>query len=463
MRKIARPRTRATNGVIFHRRFGPVVCGALLAMLLVGWATRQALADDAADLSAQIELLVAQLDDADAQKRAEAERQLAALAGTDAASTEALLAALPAPHNRMSQEARLRLDRVRQTLESRITDAVAEPSKLSLAVSEEPLADVLAEIEAKTGNRVVDFRDKFGQPNEEKRISIELQDVSFWEALDQVLDAANMTTYAFSGEDAVAIVNQQGAAARRAEAAAQAGPFRLEPIRIEARRGLRDPDEGGLQVEIEVAWEPRLRPVALSQPTDQIMAQFDDGEAAAIAMSAPALDVDVQPGSYASELVVPLQLPSRSATRISSLRGRLHALIPGRTAQFKFDRLASVAQPGSEPVVQRIAGVVVSLDRVRKNNVLWEVHMRIAIESDQTGLDSNRGWIFQNKTFMLDPEGQVLDHLGLETTMQSDREIGFAYLFELPEPIDRYTWIYESPAAITSVPFDYEIKDIPLP
>jgi len=47
--------------------------------------------------------------------------------------------------------------------------------------------------------------------------------------------------------------------------------------------------------------------------------------------------------------------------------------------------------------------------------------------------------------------------------MQSDREVGLAYFFELPDDIANYTWVYRTPAAIVRVPVEYELTDIPLP
>ena len=53
--------------------------------------------------------------------------------------------------------------------------------------------------------------------------------------------------------------------------------------------------------------------------------------------------------------------------------------------------------------------------------------MRLRVDSEEAGLKSHRGWVFQNFTYLLDPEGKIVDHAGLETTMQSQREIGQAF------------------------------------
>jgi hypothetical protein len=91
--------------------------------------------------------------------------------------------------------------------------------------------------------------------------------------------------------------------------------------------------------------------------------------------------------------------------------------------------------------------------------------MRIKIESLEAGLESHRGWVFQNITFLEDKTGERLDNAGFETTMQTESEAGFVYLFELPEgrEIGDYTWVYRTPAAIISMPVEYKLEEVPLP
>jgi hypothetical protein len=133
--------------------------------------------------------------------------------------------------------------------------------------------------------------------------------------------------------------------------------------------------------------------------------------------------------------------------------------VPGRVVEFKFTDLAE-----ADKVEQQRGGVKVILDRTRKNQALWEIHMRVQVESEEAGLESHRGWVFQNITYLLNSEGEVIDHVGFETTRQSKREVGLAYFFDLPDDeIGAYTWVYRTPAAIVRVPIEYELKDIPLP
>jgi hypothetical protein len=209
---------------------------------------------------------------------------------------------------------------------------------------------------------------------------------------------------------------------------------------------------------MEVAWEPRLKPIALSQPVDDVTATTDTGATLSASQPDAVMDVEVPDGTQAAEIILPFELPSREATKITSLKGRLRALVPGRQVKFEFGNLASAAGK-----TQRRGGVQVTLDDVRKNNAIWEVHMRMALDEANNALESHRGWAFQNRSYLVGEDDEPIENVGLETTRQSRNEVGVAYLFDLPAGIDGLTWVYETPAAIVELPVEYEIKDIELP
>jgi hypothetical protein len=209
---------------------------------------------------------------------------------------------------------------------------------------------------------------------------------------------------------------------------------------------------------MEVAWEPRLRRIAISQPVADVKATTDAGGELTVTQPEAVLDVEVPNGTQAAEIVLPFALPPREAKRITTLRGKLLALVPGRQVKFRFDDLANAVGKS-----QRRGGVEVTLDDVRKNNAIWEVHMRMALDEDNDALQSHRGWAFQNLSYLEGADGEPIDNAGFETTRQTANEVGVAYLFDLPQGIEGLSWVYETPAAIVELPVEYELKDIQLP
>ncbi|MCG8450732.1 MAG: hypothetical protein MI725_14275, partial [Pirellulales bacterium] len=332
-------------------------------------------------------------------------------------------------------------------------------SRLTLSAKQMGLQTLLEEIHRQTGNRLSDYRKQFGQPATPLQITLAIDEEPFWSGLDKILDQAGLSLYPFSGEESLAVIQREQGAAPRTGRGTYAGPFRIEAVNIVSQRNLRTPAQQGGRAELEIAWEPRLRPIAISQSADALEITADDGSRVPLDKSRQVFAVEVQPGSHATELSIPFVLPPRSVLKLASFKGELSALAPGRVVEFRFDDLAQ-----EKRVEQQQGGVKVVLHAVRKNRQLWEIHMRLRVESDETGLESHRGWVFQNQTYLLNREGQLLDHAGFETTMQSEREVGLAYFFDLPAgEIGDYTWVYRTPAAIVRLPIKYELKEIALP
>jgi hypothetical protein len=438
------------------------LAAALAAILAAACAgAESAWAADIAAADEQLAKLVEQLNADDAAARDEAERSIVELATKGSVEQgEALVDRLPKPNDRMPQEVQTRLARITSEVRRRLAGRGVEATRITLDVKEAPLADVLADIEKQTGNRLTDHREQFGQEQVPKLVTLKAEDQPFWSVLDKILDQTQMSPYSFSGEEGLALVNREPGALRRSGRAVYAGPFRIEAVSVSAERGLRSPDQSGLRLELEIGWEPRLRPIAMAQAAADLKAMCDDGRQTAPTSPEAVFDVEIEPGSHAAEVTLPLQLPAREAKILTSVTGKLTALTPGRIVDLKFDKLAAARE-----TTQEAGGVVVTLDRVVKNQALWEVHMRIRIESLEAGLESHRGWVFQNISYLVDSKGERLDNAGFETTMQTETEAGFAYFFELPEgrQIDDYQWVYRTPASIVSMPVEYKLEEVPLP
>jgi hypothetical protein len=442
---------------IVRGRAAAVLTAAVLGVTLNAGFARAA---DGDALATEITSLVEQLDSGTPSERAAAERSLVEL-GLTPGKGESLLALLPAPNDDMSQEAATRLARIRGEVQTRMAEAAVAETRVTLDVTDAPLDEVLATIEKQTGNQVVDYREQLGAEAPEKKVTLKVEDEPFWSALDRLLDATNMSPYAFGeNESSLALVERQEGTQSRVGKATYAGPFRIETTRVGTQRSLRMADQNNLEVDLEISWEPRLRPVALSQSAEDFKAQGDDGADVPTTAQNDVFNVEVTAGSHSAEVTAPMELPARAVKEIASLKGRLAALVPGRLADLRFDKLA-----GAKDAVQEVGGVKVTLSRVVQNQALWEIHMRIRVGSIDDSAETSRGWVFQNITFMEGKDGETIDHAGFETTMQNDEEAGFAYFFELPEGADigDYTWVYRTPAAIVNLPVEYEIKGIPLP
>lgn len=427
-----------------------VIAGLLLAEPA---AEKPARATEAA--AAEISALVRALDSAQLQERDAAERKLEALG-------PAVLKQLPTSDDELSAEAAGRVKRLRQKLLRAQAISAAAPSHVTLQADKQPLDELLSEITRQSGNAIKDHREAFGQVIEPKQLSVQFEKKPFWPALDELLDQAQLTLYGYSGEDGLAVVNRPAGAAPRAAHAYYSGAFRLEPKRLEAVRDLTGPEQGGLRLILEIAWEPRLQPFALLMPLADLKANTELGPAT---LSNPEAEPEtiVRRGSTAAELDILFKLPPRDAQKLTEVAGQITAIVPGPLEEFRFTELPIVAG-GKRPraVPQTQGGTTVTLDSLKPNADLWEINLRIKFEAPSAALESHRGWMLNNEALMIDPQGKEIPSFGIEQTLQAE-EIGLKYLFELPDGAEKMTFVYRTPLIVLELPVNYEFKDLPLP
>jgi hypothetical protein len=436
------------------------VLAAVFAVILVRVAVAgdKPTVDD--DLGRQVSRLVHQLNDDVADERDGAEKKLLELGGASAVTVDHFLALLPPDSDQLPLAVRERLTKIRVQVEDRAAKSAVGPTSVTLIANQLPAFEIFSAIEKQTGNHIVDHRQQAGDDDKSKlkKLDVSFQNEPFWLAVDDVLDQANLGVYTYAGDDALAIVEREPGDGLRHGEAIYSGPFRLEILEVSAQDNLRKADRKSLKVQMEVAWEPRLRPIAVTQAAADMAVTDDAGHSIKMTQPDAELDAEIPVGTQATELVLPLPLPPRDVAKIASLKGKLRALVPGRQVKFQFDDLAHAAGKS-----QRTGGVLVTIDAVRKNNEIWEIHMRLRLDEDNHALESHRGWAFQNLSYMVDKDGKRIENAGLETTLQSKNEVGVAYFFDEPKGLDGLTWVYETPAAIVELPIEYEFKDIRLP
>ncbi|MHB0957637.1 MAG: hypothetical protein ACYC0X_17980 [Pirellulaceae bacterium] len=389
--------------------------------------------------------LVRQLDDDRPEIRQAAEATLIQLGPN-------ILELLPLTDAATSAEVRERLTRIRGQLQSEHSRRSVAASRVTLE-GEMSLAEALQAIEQQTGNVLLQDEDY------EQRVTLDLQQVPFWEALDRVLDEGGLTIDPFAGDQrSLRIRPAQSGMVRQAPHVHYQGVFRIEPTMVSAVRDLRTADLAVMRIRVSIAWEPRITPILLSQPLDQLEARDDSGRAVKVSGGQGTVAASVESDVPFVEMEFPFTLPPRSAQRLASLRGTLDVLIPARAERFEFADLQRATN-----VTQRRAGVHVTLQQTRQNDEAREVHIRIEFDAAANALESHRGWIYKNVAYLLDAEGGRVDFGGQRVISQDSNAVGMAYLFALERPLSDYRFVYETPSLIMRQPIAYELKNIDLP
>jgi hypothetical protein len=365
---------------------------------------------------------------------------------------------LPQDEKRYSAEVIERTSRIRQVLERRLAEQTISASTVTLHAADMPLSQVFAEIEKQTGNKI-DARRLFGVPERsDPKLDVDFSEMPFWKALDDVLDRERLAVDLYGPGRAVTLRPRYESEAPRADRAQYSGPFRFEPVRVEAVRDLRNPDNRALRVALEISWEPRLQPVSLQHPRVSLEAYDENGNPIPAEGRQARPELPVMSEAIATELPIPLALPPREVQKIARLKGTLTVLVPGRVETFRFEELQD-----AKDIEKRIAAVTVTLERVRKNGDLWEIRVGVGFDRAGDALASHYNWILENEAHLESPAGEPINHVAMNTTRRTETEIGISYLFAVDGPLPGHVFVYKTPGAILAREFEFEVHDIELP
>lgn len=432
-----------------------LLSAALLAWLLLA-AGASVKSAESEDLASQVRSHLRSLNSNALAQRDSAEHALIDLG-------PAVLPLLPAVTDRTPAEVAERLARIRQTLLQRQAEAGAKASLVTLDVKDAPLAEVFAQLGKQSGNTIVDYRQEFGEDPTAVKISLQCDKLPFWQALDQVLDQANLSVYNYGPQRGIYVVGRSAGHLPRHERVSYDGPFRIAPSRFEAVADLQNPRNRSLKLFLDVSWEPRLRPINIMQPLAKVEAS-GGGSTLAVDGAEGEPEVTVGHESTTVELQLPLELPARKIEQVTKLKGRLTALVPGPAEEFRFSSLP-VAKNGGQAkrVEERKASATVIVDQVRQANEIWELEMRVKFDNPAQALESHRSWVYDNEAYLEDAKGNRITPGGYEQTRQGKDEVGIKYLFDVPGGMSGQTFVYKTPLAILELPVDYELHDLPLP
>ncbi len=397
------------------------------------------------DLKADVLEWVDELDAPALTTRKEAEKSLIE-AGPNA------LEFLPESKSGFSIEAAERLSRVRKTLMSMRTESeVKSESAIVRLGKSTTLGEALEAISRDSG---VEFEHQADESIAFTPIDTPLP---FWHALDLVLDQTGLDINFYGGgRGMLQLVPRREERPSRVDSAAYAGVYRIEPTSVTSRRSLNQPSLSGLNVGVEISWEPRVTPIGLTIPVKQLAGRLDDDAVLAPQESSDTIDVATNAEIAFSEFYFPMQLPAGQPDKIDSLAGVIRALLPGKQQTFEL----SLAEPGSSKTID---AMTVQIEAIRKNGPLHEIRVGVELQDADRSLESHRHWVFENQAYIQRQDGSRADHLGFEVYRQTESSVGIGYLFDLGDSVADSTFMYQSPTAVVPNEVSFVIQDIPLP
>ena len=391
------------------------------------------------DLKSQVTKLIRKLDADRKATRDQAEEDLVKLgpAILDLLPTDKSIASLSADQSE-------RIAKIRARLQHDQAEAAFAATTVTRQ-GKTTLAKALAALQAQTGNQV-EARQSIEDANSE--FEVQWDKTPFFTALDVLCDQSKLAIYPYGLPNALQLRNRLPDELPLAGRAVLSGPLRIEPTRVLASRDLCKADEASLIVVLEVAWEPRLQPIAVKLLHNSIEATDDHDQALAVRDPAAEKEAFGLGSASAVTMEVPLRVPTTPVRKIGRLKGSIRAMLPGHIETFRFANFLK-----KPPQVIRIAAAKVTLGEVRKNGDTWEFAVHVAFDDAGDALDSHRNWILRNPAYLEGSDGKPIPYDSMETTERDKSGIGLKYQFAMKELPAQGTFVYKTPSMIVTKDF----------
>jgi hypothetical protein len=435
----------------FRRR--RIRCGVLAAgvglLFVFSYPRAVAQSENAeAALRDRVTRLIERLDDPNPESAHEAQVKLINLGAR-------VLPLLPNPTGTTSPERKKRLERIREALEQASEPVNLEASRVTIQAKGIRLSEAIAQLQKQTGNAIMDMREQLGAELTNPALDLDLRDEPFFEALDRVAVAADVSITASTGDGSIGIVS--GTPPKNPHVVYE-GPFRIALKQFTAVRDLQA-GTAAANAQIELSWEPRLRPMLMSLKSEGLEIKDDKGQEIQPQTRMESNDVVLRPENPAVEINLNIETPQRSATKLSILSVKSQITLPAALKTFHFPSLAE------ENVTLKHSDVTVTLENVEIDEQVWKVNVEVVYPDAGPAFESYRQGLFNNRLWLQKADGSRFEHNGGFSNTSSDGgKLGFEYVFvDVPGKPADYQLVYETPAKVVTIPLAFKFKDVPLP
>lgn len=402
--------------------------------------------------------LVEAITTGDAARRDEAERKLIGL-GQKAREL------IPEDRAGLDDDAKARLARVREALADGDGATAGQPSRVTIRGQGIRLVDALGQLQRQSGNPITDLREAYGGEASNPALDLDLNDVPFFEALEEIARKAGVALTFYTGDGTIGIVPagmESGAGydngATSKAPVRRVGPYRVVLQRVSATRDLAS-GRATATATLEMAWEPRLRPMLLALKGDGLTITDDQGRAVAPDVAEESLSTVLRPENPVAEINVNMAAPERGARSLKELTLRGEVTLPAGVRRFTFPRLDAA------DAAQAQGDVKVTLESTEVEDNVWKVNVRLEMPGEGAAFESYQQGLFNNRLWLQKPDGTRFEHNGgFATTESGAGVLGFEYLFvDVPGAPADWQFVYETPSRVVAVPLEITFEDVPLP
>lgn len=378
------------------------------------------------------------------------------------------LALLPTePSKQADDDARARLDRVRSTLQTREEETALSAARVSIQGQGIRLSDALRQLQLQSKNRVTDLREVYGAEPTNPGLDLHIQDQPFFQALDTIARKAGVKTTAFTGDGSIGLMpNPQSDLPDMIgveppdplQWVQYDGPFRVQLQNLTVSRDLAA-NQARANLQLELAWEPRLRPMLLQIKSDDLEIQDDQDRTVLPDVSGESTSVPLRPENPSAQVNLNLDAPERDARTLKNLKINGSVSVPAGLRRFRFPDLSAKNQSQSQDSIK------VTFLGSEVEDQVWRLVLSVEMPGEGPVFDSYQQGLFNNRLWLERPDGSRFEHNGgFSSSNLGPNILGFEYLFvDAPGKLSDYALVYETPSRVVSVPFSLTFHNIPLP
>ena len=405
------------------------------------------------NLERSVSMYLKQLDSDSRQSRVQAEKQLLAIGPK-------VLPFLPAPELLPNVSVRVAVRRIRIKLEQRKARESILPGYVTLKGSTS-LDNALQQIATQTGNHI--DLSSLAEKTRTQSLQLDFNRRPFWSVMDSIAQQAKLQFQFSAGVDGLKLTTLPGGSAPTNSTVTYAGAFRIAAEAAALRPIFGDDEHRLLPVHVQLACEPRLRPLFLSYSPGDFIVKADSKASFPPRSPDARLEIPLGEGGRHVKVKLDFNVPVKTAVSQVSLQGKLKVKTAAGTEKIVFANL-----PQATGVARRRGGVTVKLQKVvfqkSARNEL-EAQVRVAVSYDFGGpaFESHRTWIYHNEVYLETADGRRVEYSGFDTPRQGDGLIVLEYKFEQLKGLPgQFRFVYLAPTLIIDVPVEFQIQNIPL-
>jgi hypothetical protein len=317
------------------------------------------------------------------------------------------------------------------------------------------LSEAVQRLQKQSKNMVTDLRNPDSADTANPPLDLDIRDRSFFDALDVIARKAGVSTTFATGDGSVGILEGPPMPSGVKEST---GPFLVTLRQIALIRDFQA-GQSTATVQLDVSWEPRLRPMLLALKADELEVVDDRGKPVPPQIDQESTEVVLRPENPIAEVNLTLAAPDRSAKKLASLKLKADVTIPSGLKTFRFASLAG------ENLSQAIGNVRVNFKNTEVEENVWKVHVVLVYPGEGPVFESYRQGLFNNRIWLQKTDGSRFEHNGgFSNTNAEGGKLGFEYIFvDVPGKPADYQLVYETPSKVVTIPIEVHFKNVDLP